>query len=182
MTIDTNKTVAATFDILSSNLLYVSSQTYTFSGSNSSSILVDDSKITNALTVSAHIIRNSDVSKYAQIMVDENYSKRRGYYLGDISSGKNEPICFRINGSTGDNYAACESSAVLNSSTFTHYVGVFDGVNKRIYLYRDGILVSEQAHPSSFISIDTGSEVIGSGFKGQIKDVKIFNKVSDGNI
>ena len=182
VTIDTNKTVTATFDLLSSNLLYASSQTYAFSSSNSSSILVDDSKITNALTVSAHIIRNSDVSKYAQIMVDENYSKRRGYYLGDISSGKNEPICFRINGSTGDNYAACESSAVFNSSTFTHYVGVFDGVNKRIYLYRDGILVSEQAHPSSFISIDTSSEVIGSGFKGQIKDVKIFNKVSDGNI
>lgn len=37
--------------------------------------------------------------------------------------------------------------------------------------------MSEVSHPSSSIVIDSGPAVIGENFKGQIKDVQIFNQV-----
>jgi uncharacterized repeat protein (TIGR02543 family) len=164
------------------NLLYSSTQTYTQDGTQSVEIAVDDSKITNALTISAKVIRNSDVSTYPAIIADEDYLGNKGYQFGDLSSGTNGPICFRVNGSIGYKSEVCELSAVLNSSSYTHYVGVFDGVNKKIRLYRDGTLVSEKTHSSASISIDTGIEEIGLDFKGSIKEIQIFNKVLNGSL
>jgi hypothetical protein len=166
------------------NLIYGPSSLATFTGASSIEIQVDDSKITNALTVSAKVMRISSTSTYTGLVKDEDYTGNKGYYLGDLYGGttNNSPICFRINGKSGDSAIACESSAVLSTSTFTHYVGVFDGVAKKVYLYRDGTLVSTKSTTFSSISTDSDIEEIGDNLKGQMKEVQIFNKVLNGSL
>jgi hypothetical protein len=169
---------------IDSNLIYSSTQTYNHNGFQTQEIAVDDSKITNALTVSAKVMRNTSTSTYIGLIKDEDYTGNKGYYLGDLYGGtiNNSPICFRINGKSGDGAIVCEPSAVLSTSAYTHYVGVFDGVTKTVKLYRDGVQVASKVHPSSSISLDSGVEEIGDGLKGSIKDIQIFNKVLNGSL
>lgn len=56
------------------SLLYGPSILETYTGTNTTAIQVDDTKITNALTVSAWVIRQSDISPYPGIVTDEDYS------------------------------------------------------------------------------------------------------------
>ncbi|MBC7981909.1 peptidoglycan-binding protein [Candidatus Parcubacteria bacterium] len=176
--VNSDKLVNANFTLIPVNTsaLYQNTNILTFDGTSlGTGIAVDDSKITNKLSVSASIIRNSDSVSYPSVVSDEDYTKDKGYYLGDTSSGTNSPICFRVNGGKGNNSMACESTAFIGSTAFTHYLGVFDGTTKTISLYRNGVLVSQKSHPSSSVSIDSGTELVGAGFKGKIKNVQISN-------
>jgi len=63
------------------SLLYGPSSLTEYTGTNTTEIQVDDTKITNALTVSAKVIRSADISPYPGVVTDENYSGGTGYYL-----------------------------------------------------------------------------------------------------
>jgi hypothetical protein len=126
--------------------------------------------LSGSVTASGWVLRESDTTAYWQIFSNEDFASGVGLYLGDTLAGTNDPICFRINGTTGNAHQACEDNISLN--VWTHYIGVFDG--DKVYLYKNGTL-ENQADPSFTSMINDTGGVIGNNLNGNVDEVAIWN-------
>lgn len=147
-------------------------------------------------------IRSSDIPQSAQPGRSRTFisaaspSDAEDIYIGfgSLSTARNE-IAFVVDGPGGAGASAAANNAILSwkpagsfvTNTWYHVVGIRDYANNKVALYVDGQLVEEANYPTnnpftnpldfSLARFSDGSSDIGSYYKGDLDEVRIYDRV-----
>ena len=123
--------------------------------------------ITDSITIEAWINANSWKINYWEGTIVGKDGNTAGY---NLRCGENGRLSF-TNGISGS-WEEALSSQIMNTGTWYHVAGVYDGVSQKIYI--NGELVAENATTGS-IGVNTNNLQIGDspGYPGRLFDGKI---------
>ncbi|MHA1690092.1 MAG: LamG domain-containing protein, partial [Candidatus Heimdallarchaeaceae archaeon] len=133
---------------------------------------------TNSFSISAWFKTSGEGPTYIITKNTEDYISTPGF---NIRMNSSETLTFTV--TDGTNHASPWGTIAANDEQWHHVVGVYDGENKKAYLYLDGALDTTYTNANLGSTSNTGNLYIGRNpesvsqvWNGQICNVKIWNR------